>query len=45
MSRQNNLNEPYIKDFAFYKSRFAGKHKEIKMKLRDYALIVERFID
>lgn len=22
--------EPFIKDFAFYKSRFAGKHKEIK---------------
>ena len=38
-----NSNEPYIKDFAFYKSRFAIRHKEIKTKLRDYGAIVERF--
>ena len=36
-------NEPYIKDFAFYKNRFAAKHKEIKAKLREYGAIVERF--
>ncbi|CDW84213.1 UNKNOWN [Stylonychia lemnae] len=45
MNRKTHSNEPYIKDFAFYKTRFANKHKEIKHKLRDYALIVERFQD
>lgn len=35
--------QPFIKDFAFYKSRFATAHKQIKAKLRDFAVIVERF--
>ena len=34
---------PYIKDFAFYKTRFGEKHKEIKLMLREFACIVERF--
>lgn len=35
--------EPFIKDFAFYKQRFANKHKEIKLKLRDFGTMVEKF--
>ena len=42
-NHNTNNNEPYIKDFAFYKTRFAAKHKEIKTKLREYGAIVERF--
>lgn len=34
---------PYIKDFAFYKSRFNTKHKEIKASLREFGTIVEQF--
>ena len=42
MKKQNSF-EPFIKDFAFYKARFSMKHKEIKAKLRDFGLMVERF--
>jgi len=35
--------QPYIKDFGFYKTRFAQKQKELKEKLRDFALLVENF--
>ncbi len=37
--------QPFIKDFAFYKNRFATAHKQIKVKLRDFGVIVERFQD
>jgi hypothetical protein len=34
-------NSPYIKDFAFYKAKFSNKHKEIKVRLREFGTIVE----
>ncbi len=43
MSASSKSFEPYIKDFTFYKSRFANKHKEIKQKLREFATMVEKF--
>ena len=39
----DNEEQPFIKDFAFYKTRFTTKHKEIKKALRDFGVIVERF--
>jgi len=42
-SKRPPSNEPFIKDFAFYKTRFTNKHKEIKVKLRDFGVIVDRF--
>ena len=46
MNRQMNAtseDEPFIKDFAFYKTRFTNRHKEIKRKLREFGVIVDRF--
>ena len=37
--------QPYIRDFAFYKSRFTTKHKDIKNKLREFGVIVDKFAD
>lgn len=42
-THDEEADSPYIKDFAFYKARFTAKHKEIQARLRDFALIVERF--
>ncbi len=42
-NKRTHSNEPFIKDFAFYKTRFMSKHKEIKTRLRDFGVIVERF--
>jgi hypothetical protein len=42
-NKRPHSNEPFIKDFAFYKTRFTNKHKEIKTKLREFGAIVERF--
>lgn len=43
MNRSTHSNEPFIKDFAFYKARFSLKSKDIKEKLRQFGAMVDRF--
>mmetsp|Transcript_27646 Transcript_27646/g.20764 ORF Transcript_27646/g.20764 Transcript_27646/m.20764 type:complete len:132 (-) Transcript_27646:443-838(-) len=40
---ESKSSKPFIKDFEFYKGRFQSKHKEIKVKLREFGSMVERF--
>ena len=42
MNRTQN-NKPFMNDFAFYKSRFISKQKEIKQKLKEFSTMVDRF--